>query len=207
MQSPAEIIPHTGGAIGYSWLMIALPLLGAAILLLGGRRTDRWGHLLGVAMSLGAFAVAVASFVELTGMAPGERRQLMAEFSGNIALCEITERLVLTQPFTDAPANRISSALEPAVRAMRADARIRTHVNGELRQEARVRDVVFSPEELVSYASAMVTLNPGDLILTGTPAGVAVARQDADGRRPWLRSGDVVEVEITGLGRQRNELV
>jgi len=90
---------------------------------------------------------------------------------------------------------------------LRADARIRTHVNGEPRQEARVRDVVFSPEELVSYASAMVTLNPGDLILTGTPAGVAVARKDADGRRPWLRSGDVVEVEITGLGRQRNELV
>ncbi|WP_344857824.1 NADH-quinone oxidoreductase subunit L [Planomonospora alba] len=55
--------------------MIALPLLGAAILLLGGRRTDRWGHLLGVAMSLAAFAVAVASFVELTGLPEGERRR------------------------------------------------------------------------------------------------------------------------------------
>ena len=53
----------------------------------------------------------------------------------------------------------------------------------------------------------MITLNPGDLIMTGTPAGVAVARKGADGRRPWLRAGDVVEVEITGLGRQRNELV
>ncbi len=75
MESPVEIVQHTGGAIGYSWLMIALPLLGAAILLLGGRRTDRWGHLLGVAMSLGAFAVAVASFVQLLALNPGERRR------------------------------------------------------------------------------------------------------------------------------------
>lgn len=86
------------------------------------------------------------------------------------------------------------------------DARITTRVNGEQRQSAKLKDVVFSPEELVAYASQMVTLNPGDLILTGTPAGVAVARKDADGRRPWLTAGDVVEVEITGLGRQRNEL-
>lgn len=87
------------------------------------------------------------------------------------------------------------------------DARITTRVNGEQRQSAKLKDVVFSPEELVAYASQMVTLNPGDLILTGTPAGVAVARKGPDGRRPWLTAGDVVEVEITGLGRQRNELV
>ncbi|MEV7009659.1 NADH-quinone oxidoreductase subunit L [Streptosporangium sp. NPDC051022] len=55
--------------------MIALPLLGAAILLLGGRRTDRWGHFLGVAMSLAAFVVAVLSFVELIGLPEGERRR------------------------------------------------------------------------------------------------------------------------------------
>lgn len=87
------------------------------------------------------------------------------------------------------------------------DARITTRVNGEQRQSAKLKDVVFPPEELVAYASQMVTLNPGDLILTGTPAGVAVARKGPDGRRPWLTAGDVVEVEITGLGRQRNELV
>lgn len=88
-----------------------------------------------------------------------------------------------------------------------ADARIITRVNGVERQDDRIADVVFSPEELVAYVSQMITLNPGDLIMTGTPAGVAVARKGADGRRPWLRAGDVVEVEITGLGRQRNELV
>ncbi|MEV8634737.1 NADH-quinone oxidoreductase subunit L [Streptosporangium sp. NPDC051023] len=54
--------------------MIALPLLGAAILLLGGRRTDRWGHFLGVAMSLAAFVVAVATFAELLGLSPDKRR-------------------------------------------------------------------------------------------------------------------------------------
>ncbi|MFJ2028423.1 NADH-quinone oxidoreductase subunit L [Streptosporangium sp. NPDC087985] len=54
--------------------MIVLPLFGAAILLLGGRRTDRWGHFLGVAMSLGAFVVAVLSFMELLGLPEGQRR-------------------------------------------------------------------------------------------------------------------------------------
>ncbi|ACZ83619.1 NADH-quinone oxidoreductase subunit L [Streptosporangium roseum] len=75
MQSPVEIVQHSGGVIGVSWLMIALPLLGAAILLLGGRRTDRWGHLLGVAMSLAAFVVAVVSFVEILGLPESERRR------------------------------------------------------------------------------------------------------------------------------------
>ncbi|MEU4533635.1 NADH-quinone oxidoreductase subunit L [Streptosporangium sp. NPDC023825] len=54
--------------------MIALPLLGAAVLLLAGRRSDRWGHLLGVAMSLGAFVVAVVAFVEILGLPPAQRR-------------------------------------------------------------------------------------------------------------------------------------
>lgn len=76
MESPVEIIQHTtGGAIGVSWLMIALPLLGAAILLILGRVTNRWGHLLGVAMSLASFVVAVLAFFELLNLAPDARRQ------------------------------------------------------------------------------------------------------------------------------------
>ncbi|MBB2909060.1 NADH-quinone oxidoreductase subunit L [Streptosporangium becharense] len=87
MQSPAEIVPHSGGVIGLSWLMIALPLLGAAFLLLGGRRTNRWGHLVGVVMSLAAFAVAAVSFVELLGRAPEQRRLAVAlyEFIPGVA--------------------------------------------------------------------------------------------------------------------------
>ena len=56
------------------WLVIALPLLGAAILLLGGRATDRWGHLLGTLMSIGSFVLGVAMFVSLLGKGEGERQ-------------------------------------------------------------------------------------------------------------------------------------
>lgn len=86
-------------------------------------------------------------------------------------------------------------------------ARIITRVNGEVMQEDSTDDLVFGPEQLVSYLSTMVTLLPGDLILTGTPAGVALARKNEQGRRPWLVPGDVLETEIEGLGRQRNEVV
>ena len=83
-------------------------------------------------------------------------------------------------------------------------AQITTTVNGEKRQSAKALDVVFAPEQIVSYISQMVTLHPGDLIMMGTPAGVALGRKDKDGRRQWLVSGDVVEVEISGLGILRN---
>lgn len=86
-------------------------------------------------------------------------------------------------------------------------ARITTRVNGEVMQQDSTADLVFSPEDLVSYLSTLVTLLPGDLILTGTPAGVALARKGEDGRRPWLKPGDVLETEIEGLGAQRNEIV
>ncbi|MET7461970.1 NADH-quinone oxidoreductase subunit L [Nonomuraea sp. NPDC005501] len=76
MESPAEIVQHTtGGVIGVSWLMIAFPLLGAAILLILGRKTDRWGHLLGVAMSLASFVVAVLAFFDMIGLPAEQRRQ------------------------------------------------------------------------------------------------------------------------------------
>ncbi|MCW2880119.1 MAG: NADH-plastoquinone oxidoreductase, chain 5 [Sphaerisporangium sp.] len=74
---PAEIVQHSGGVIGVSWLMIVLPLVGAAVLLLGGRRTDRWGHFLGVAMSLASFVVAVLVFFELLGLGADQRRRLV----------------------------------------------------------------------------------------------------------------------------------
>ena len=60
-----------------SWLLIALPLAGAAILLLGGRRTDRWGHLLGVTMSVASFAVGVAMFAQMLGYDAAERRRTL----------------------------------------------------------------------------------------------------------------------------------
>jgi 2-keto-4-pentenoate hydratase/2-oxohepta-3-ene-1,7-dioic acid hydratase in catechol pathway len=74
-----------------------------------------------------------------------------------------------------------------------ADALITCHVNGEMRQMASTRDMVFSVRQLVAYASSVMTLEPGDLLLTGTPAGVSP-----------LKSGDVVEVSIEGLGKLAN---
>src|ERR1035438_2422648 len=55
------------GALRLSWLLLAFPLFGAAVLLLGGRRTDRWGHLLGAAMPVASFVYAVIAFFTLLG--------------------------------------------------------------------------------------------------------------------------------------------
>lgn len=80
------------------------------------------------------------------------------------------------------------------------DLRVRTRVNGEPRQDGHTADMVLEVAELVADASALVTLEPGDVILTGTPAGVGAARGT------FLRPGDVVEVEIPGIGRLRNPI-
>src|SRR5690242_16083875 len=61
------------GALKLSWLLLVFPLIGAVVLLLGGRRTDRWGHLLGVAMPLAAFVYAVIAFAQMLGY-PGDQR-------------------------------------------------------------------------------------------------------------------------------------
>lgn len=86
-------------------------------------------------------------------------------------------------------------------------AQLRTLVNGEQVQSAPTSDLVFDPVALVEYLSAMITLEPGDLILTGTPSGVALGRRNEAGRHPWLTPGDVVEVSIDGLGTQRTHVV
>lgn len=74
-----------------------------------------------------------------------------------------------------------------------ADLEVVCRVNGEVRQRGRTSEMVFSPAHLIAYASAAMTLEPGDLFLTGTPAGVGP-----------LHPGDVVEVEIEGIGVLRN---
>ncbi len=73
------------------------------------------------------------------------------------------------------------------------DAIITCYVNGVMRQMGSTRDMVFKVSQLIAYCSAIMTLEPGDLILTGTPAGVGP-----------LTAGDVVEVHIEGLGVLRN---
>jgi 2-keto-4-pentenoate hydratase/2-oxohepta-3-ene-1,7-dioic acid hydratase in catechol pathway len=79
---------------------------------------------------------------------------------------------------------------------------LRLRVNGELRQNGSTADMVFSVEHLVWYLSQFMVLHPGDVINTGTPAGVALGLAG----NPYLRAGDVVELEIDGLGTARQEL-
>src|SRR6478735_8284698 len=61
------------GVSSYAWLLIALPLFGAAVLLLGGRRTNRWGHLLGTGMSIASFVVGAAIFLQMLGRDADDR--------------------------------------------------------------------------------------------------------------------------------------
>ncbi len=76
-------------------------------------------------------------------------------------------------------------------------------IDGQLKQEANTRDLVFGPVQLIRYISAITTLNPGDVILTGTPGGVG------DGRTPreYLNPGTLVETTIDSLGSTANRCV
>ena len=79
---------------------------------------------------------------------------------------------------------------------------LRSWVNGEIRQDSTTADMVFSVATLIHDISQYMVLEPGDLLNTGTPQGVALS-----GRFPYLSVDDVMEIEIDGLGRQRQVLV
>jgi len=79
--------------------------------------------------------------------------------------------------------------------------RLASWVNGEPRQSSTTRDMVFGLDRLIWELSQFLTLEPGDVINTGTPQGVALS-----GRFPYLTDGDVVEVAVDGLGRQRSQV-
>ena len=81
--------------------------------------------------------------------------------------------------------------------------RIRGLVNGEVRQDSTTADLIFSVPELIAFISEAITLEPGDLILTGTPSGVGVFRDPP----LFLQAGDVVTVEIEGLPSLTNPVV
>jgi len=76
-----------------------------------------------------------------------------------------------------------------------ADALITCHVNGEMQQMASTRDMVFTVRQLIAFASSIMTLEPGDIILTGTPSGVSP-----------LAPGDEVEIKIEGIGTLKNRV-
>jgi len=83
-----------------------------------------------------------------------------------------------------------------------APLRIMTRVNGETMQDSNTDDLIFDVPTLVHELTKVFTLEPGDLIVTGTPSGVAAARNP----KPWMKPGDVCEVEIEKIGVLRNTI-
>jgi len=75
-------------------------------------------------------------------------------------------------------------------------------LNGEVQQNSNTSDMIFSVAEIISYMSRFMTLKPGDLIATGTPEGVGMGQSP----QRFLKAGDVMELEVEGLGRQRQEV-
>jgi 2-keto-4-pentenoate hydratase/2-oxohepta-3-ene-1,7-dioic acid hydratase in catechol pathway len=96
----------------------------------------------------------------------------------------------------------IGPRIVPRVDLDPSDVAIVQRLNGEVLQESRTSRLIFGVPELIAYASRVVTLEPGDLILTGTPDGVGVFRDP----KVTLAPGDVVEIEIEGIGVLRNEI-
>ncbi|HKU34971.1 MAG TPA: fumarylacetoacetate hydrolase family protein [Paenarthrobacter sp.] len=90
--------------------------------------------------------------------------------------------------------------LVPASEVDASNLGLQTLVNGEARQDSSTSDMIFDPATIVHHLSQYMILEAGDVIITGTPEGVALS-----GRFPFLQPGDVVELEIEGLGRQRQE--
>jgi acylpyruvate hydrolase len=84
-----------------------------------------------------------------------------------------------------------------------ADLSVVQRLNGVVLQDCRTSDLIFDVRRLVAHASSVFTLEPGDLILTGTPGGVGVARTPPVSLKP----GDLVEVEVEGIGTIRNPVV
>ncbi|GEK80178.1 2-hydroxyhepta-2,4-diene-1,7-dioate isomerase [Agrococcus baldri] len=96
----------------------------------------------------------------------------------------------------------VGPVLVPADEVDPGDLRLWSTVNGEPRQDSTTADLIFDVPAIVLGLSQHVQLEPGDLICTGTPQGVALS-----GRFPYLAAGDVMEMGVVGLGQQRSRLV
>jgi 2,4-diketo-3-deoxy-L-fuconate hydrolase len=96
----------------------------------------------------------------------------------------------------------VGPRIVPAAELDPSDLGIQQRLNGDVLQDSRTSDLIFDVPTLVDYISRVITLEHGDLILTGTPEGVGVFRDP----KISLKPGDVVEIEIEGIGVLRNEV-
>jgi len=96
----------------------------------------------------------------------------------------------------------VGPRIVPAAEFDPSDVRVQQRLNGEVLQDARTSDLIFDVPTLVDYITRWIALEPGDLILTGTPEGVGVFREP----KVALKDGDVVEVDVEGIGVLRNDV-
>lgn len=141
-----------------------------------------------------------------------QRQEALSHIAGYASLSDITARGLFPRKVSLAPpfawdwagskgrdTSTVLGAVTPAWQVEDPnDLAVRCWVNGELKQDGTTRDLIFSITELVAAASEMCTLEPGDIIATGTPAGVGAAKGEQ------LHPGDVVRVEIEGLAAIEN---
>ena len=83
------------------------------------------------------------------------------------------------------------------------NATITTTVNGEVRQQAQLQQMLFKPDAIIEFVSQYITLQEGDIIFTGTPSGVVLGKNEE--RYGWLKSGDTVSISISGIGTLENK--
>ena len=85
------------------------------------------------------------------------------------------------------------------------NATITTTVNGEVRQQAKLQQMIFKPDAIIEFVSQYITLQEGDIIFTGTPSGVILGKNES--KYSWLKSGDTVTVSINGIGTLENKFI
>jgi 2-keto-4-pentenoate hydratase/2-oxohepta-3-ene-1,7-dioic acid hydratase in catechol pathway len=203
LQAEADRIAHTRAATGTPFVFPALP--GAVtgphddVVLWGPGVQHDWELELGVVIGHPAHRIG-----------PDEAMDVVA---GYVISNDVSTRDVMTRPdlpMTDFIMTKSRPTFFPTgpylvPRECVPDPRqlrLTLSVNGEVMQDDTVDDIIYGIEQLVSYASHAAVLGPGDLLLTGSPAGNA----GHHGNR-WLVPGDVIDAEITGLGRQQNRCV
>ena len=85
------------------------------------------------------------------------------------------------------------------------NATITTTVNGEVRQQAKLEQMLFKPDAIIEFVSQYITLQEGDIIFTGTPSGVVLGKNES--KYGWLTSGDTVSITISGIGTLENKFI
>mgnify|MGYP001004088227 FL=1 len=84
-------------------------------------------------------------------------------------------------------------------------ATITTTVNGEVRQQAKLQQMLFKPDAIIEFVSQYITLQEGDIIFTGTPSGVVLGKNES--KYSWLKPGDTVSITISGIGTLENQFI